>query len=129
MAAIFYEDEESRKLAGVSIFKRNCSMIPEASKAAQEEKIGKLIQTQVLPIMQWTDAEDYHQKYYLRHSGIIKKMKLSDADLLNSTVAARLNAGVHGNGDMDAIIAEVNTAQTDENVKQEIVKSIQKKFK
>jgi len=115
MAAIFYEDEESRKLA-------------EASKAAQEAKIGKLIQTQVLPMMVWTNAEDYHQKYYLRHSGLIKKLKLSDNDLLNSAIAARLNAGVHGNGDIDSIIAEVSTVEGDENVKQDIIKSIKKKI-
>ena len=34
-----------------------------ASRAAEEKKIGRTIMTEVLPAMQWYDAEKYHQQY------------------------------------------------------------------
>jgi len=45
-------------------------------------------------------AEDYHQKYYLRHDKVLMREleHLSPAQLVESTVAARLNGFVAGRG-------------------------------
>ena len=45
-------------------------------------------------------AEDYHQKYYLRHDSVLmaELANYSPAQLVDSTVAARLNGYVAGRG-------------------------------
>jgi peptide-methionine (S)-S-oxide reductase len=45
-------------------------------------------------------AEDYHQKYYLRHDGVLaaELAAYSPRELVDSTVAARLNGYVAGAG-------------------------------
>ena len=45
-------------------------------------------------------AEDYHQKYYLRHDSMLMRelAAYSPQDFVESTVAARLNGYVAGNG-------------------------------
>ncbi len=45
-------------------------------------------------------AEDYHQKYYLRHDRVLagELAAYSPRELVDSTVAARLNGYVAGNG-------------------------------
>jgi len=97
MTALFYRDSEEKKLA-------------EAEKVAQEKKTGK-VYTKVLPMRIWTNAEDYHQKYYLRGSrggDFIKLLNMSNEDILNSTLAAKLNAAVDGRGNLTEIKNELN---------------------
>ena len=55
-SAIFYHDEEQKRLA-------------EASKAALERsgKLGKPIVTEIVPAGQFYPAEQYHQDYYLKN--------------------------------------------------------------
>jgi len=45
-------------------------------------------------------AEDYHQKYYLRHDGVLMRelAGYTPQQLVDSTVAARLNGYVAGSG-------------------------------
>jgi len=59
--------------------------------------LGK-IKTKILPLGEWTNAEDYHQKYYLRrYDDLMANVGLTgDIDLLVSTVAAKLISLVHG---------------------------------
>ncbi len=52
--AIFYQDEEQKKLA-------------EQSKAAIEKKLGKTIVTAIRPAATFYAAEDYHQDYYQKN--------------------------------------------------------------
>jgi len=55
-AAIFYSNEEEKRIA-------------EASKEAlgKSGKFNKPIVTEILPVMPFYPAEDYHQKYYLKN--------------------------------------------------------------
>jgi peptide-methionine (S)-S-oxide reductase len=89
MNVIFYHNDEQKRLA-------------EESKARVAAQTGSPVQTAILPATGFTLAEDYHQKYYLRHAGEIFR-ELSHYyqdtnDLVNSRAAARLNGYVAGYG-------------------------------
>lgn len=85
---LFYHDEEQRRLA-------------EQSKAEQERRRGGPLQTEILPAGIFTQAEDYHQKYYLQSAAAlmqaVRPLLPAPQDLVASTLAARLNALVAGN--------------------------------
>lgn len=72
-----------------------------ASKAALEKKLGQEVATQIVPLKSFTMAEDYHQKYMLKHHQIkneIMAIYPDHHDFVDSTAAARLNgyAGQYG---------------------------------
>ena len=54
-------------------------------------------------------AEDYHQKYYLRHDSVLMRelADYSPAELVESTVAARLNGYVAGRGSIARLREEL----------------------
>jgi peptide-methionine (S)-S-oxide reductase len=85
---IFYHNAEQRRLA-------------EQSKAGQERRRGGSLQTEILPAGIFTEAEDYHQKYYLQSAvalmEAVRPLLPAPQDLVASTLAARLNALVAGN--------------------------------
>ena len=91
---IFYHNEEQQKLA-------------IASKEAAEARLGTPLYTEILPYNGFYQAEDYHQKYYLRQYNSIMKELLAIypdiEDLLASTAAARLNGYAGGYGDLEAL--------------------------
>ncbi|CAG2101072.1 unnamed protein product [Medioppia subpectinata] len=79
MSAIFYHNSEQKQLA------------EESMKEAQK-KLTQPIQTKILPLDVFYEAEDYHQKYMLRkHSNLIKSLGLSDKQLIGGHIAARIN--------------------------------------
>jgi len=97
-SAIFYGSPAQKKLA-------------EATMAAEREK--RKVACDLEPLGVWTDAEDYHQKYYLRSATELKK-ELSakypkDADFVASTAAARLNGYVGGNGTREGLKAQAES--------------------
>jgi methionine-S-sulfoxide reductase len=57
-AAIFFGSEEENKIAQMS-----------KEKLGQSGKFKKPIVTEILPVMKFYPAEDYHQKYYLKNPG------------------------------------------------------------
>ena len=63
---------------------------------AQEGKRGRPVQTEILTAGVFTEAEGYHQKYYLQNSQALMQAARSllpeTRDLVRSTLAARLNA-------------------------------------
>ncbi len=89
MSAIFYRDETQRKFA-------------LETKASEEKKRGRPIQTEILAFTRFYFAEDYHQKYYLRNSRELAqeflKIYPKARDFADSTAVARVNAylGRHG---------------------------------
>lgn len=89
LKAVFYHDEQQRKLA-------------MASKAAVEKNIGSTVRTEVAPIRSFTMAEDYHQKFTLKGQSYLKKEMLRiyplHQDFVNSTAVSRLNGYVGGHG-------------------------------
>ena len=54
-AAIFYHDEEQRKLA------------EESKKAVQAKFVPRVVQTEIAPAGPFYPAEDYHQDYYKKN--------------------------------------------------------------
>jgi methionine-S-sulfoxide reductase len=73
-----------------------------ASKEREELKRRKAIQTEIAPAGAFTLAEDYHQKYELKHDAELlaefQAFYPNEADLVGSTAAARTNAIVAGHG-------------------------------
>lgn len=54
-------------------------------------------------------AEDYHQKYYLRHDKLLMRelAALSPQELVDSTIATRLNGYVAGRGSIEQLHDEL----------------------
>lgn len=98
--AVFYHNEQQRRLA-------------MASKTALEQKIGRTVRTEVVPLRSFTMAEDYHQKYILdSHNGLKKEMSRiypRHQDFVNSNAAARLNGYVGGHGAKDQLSREIES--------------------
>jgi peptide-methionine (S)-S-oxide reductase len=98
MSAIFYQNDEQRKLA-------------LETKAFEENQRNQKIHTEIVPYDKFYLAEDYHQKYELRrHSDLMKEFKAMyprDADFVNSTAAARINGYIGGHGKPDDFEAAI----------------------
>jgi methionine-S-sulfoxide reductase len=99
MSAIFYHDDEQRKLA-------------LETKALEENQRNRKIQTEIASFGIFYLAEDYHQKYELRrHGDLMKEFKAMyprDIDFVNSTAAARVNGIVGGHGAPESFQATVD---------------------
>lgn len=94
---MFYRSEKQRIFA-------------EESKERVASEIGK-VETEIIPVKEFTYAEGYHQKYYLtqfRELRAFLEANYPDTkSLADSTVAARLNAALFsGFGDPRRIVEE-----------------------
>jgi len=71
----------------------------------EEARLKQKIYTEIRPFSTFYIAEDYHQKYYLKmDSGFLEEFKLKypdDANLTNSTAAARVNGYLGGCGKLE----------------------------
>lgn len=98
MNAIFYHDDEQRRLA-------------MDSKAVAERKIDGTVRSQVLPLRSFTMAENYHQKYILKQHAKLKselsRVYPQHQDFVASTAVARLNGYAGGNGTRDQLSREL----------------------
>jgi len=91
MAAVFCEDEQQLERAN-------------ASRA----RLGTTVETPVIAGARFYLAEDYHQKYYLRHHALMRELaSYSPRQLVDSTVAARLNGYVAGRGTLARLREEL----------------------
>lgn len=89
MSAIFFHDEEQRKVA-------------EETKKDYQLKLQRPIVTKILPAQTFYDAEHYHQKYILRQcSPLLDSLGLTDEQLVTSHTAARLNGYIGGYGSQE----------------------------
>jgi peptide-methionine (S)-S-oxide reductase len=100
MAVIFYHNEEQRSLAIVS----------KEREAARRK--GKIV-TDIIRAGEFYLAEDYHQKYRLRHDRDLMRefnaMYPSNLDFVNSTSAARANGILDGYGNLKDVESELNS--------------------
>jgi len=98
--AVFYHDEAQHRIA-------------MASKDAVEKKIRHTVKTEVAPLRSFTMAEDYHQKYILKHHGKLKnemsRIYPLHRDFVDSTAVARLNGYAGGNGSRDQLSREIES--------------------
>ena len=99
-AAIFYHNDEQRKLAEET---------RDKIEATQKIKV----QTQIVPFSRFYVAEAYHQKYGLRGDREFmrefRSIYPSDEALMNSTAAARVNGYLSGYGTAAALQEEINS--------------------
>ncbi|KAH3778383.1 hypothetical protein DPMN_179839 [Dreissena polymorpha] len=115
MSAIFYHDEEQRNLA-------------EKTRDAQQQHLVRPIVTTIARATPFYEAENYHQKYILRqHPTILDKLGLSDSELVQSSVACRLNGYLEGFGCLDDFNKEQETFGLPEASLSYIRKQIEKK--
>jgi peptide-methionine (S)-S-oxide reductase len=100
MPVIFYHDADQKTLA-------------DQTRAAEAQKRGREIHTEIRPASTFYLAEDYHQKYFLRgEASLFEEMEHhypDAADLVRSTAAARLNGYVGGYGTLAALQAEIDS--------------------
>ena len=97
-AIVFVHDEEQRKVA-------------EETKAREAEKRGRAIHTEITDYTRFWRAEDYHQKYRLRHVKDLweafNAMYPDFDDLVDSTAAARVNGYAGGHGTLEQLEDEI----------------------
>jgi len=112
MSAIWYHDEDQKK--AILRSQEKCQKRLNASKGQDVP-----IQTKVDSFKEWTNAEDYHQKFYLRkHDELVKALACaSEADLRESPIAARLNSYVASHGSIEQLDREIDTFALDEESK------------
>ena len=105
MNAVFYHNDEQRKLAEAS-----------QRKAARKEGIASdKVKTKILPVRRFTYAEGYHQKYALPRTSEVR-LFLQDVyptakELADSTVATRLNAYLGSGYDRNVAVLEKEIAE------------------
>ncbi len=88
MMAFWYHDEAQREIIN-------------AAKEATERRLEAGVQTPIIPLDVFYNAEDYHQKYRLQHSPLMtyfQQAYQNFEDFNNSTAVARLNGFVAGHG-------------------------------
>ena len=74
----------------------------ERTRERLATRAGREVATRVEPLDGFTLAEDYHQKYSLRSTSVGDRLLSAGGfDIVDSTVAARLNGFVAGHGDDD----------------------------
>lgn len=105
MSAIFYHDEEQKKLA-------------EQTMKQEKAKRSRPITTLILPAKTFYEAEDYHQKYILqsRYAWILQTLDVDPDNLTRSHVATRLNGYVGGYGPLERFEAEREKLGLDDKV-------------
>ncbi|XP_015930552.1 peptide methionine sulfoxide reductase MsrA [Parasteatoda tepidariorum] len=117
-SAVFYRDSEEQNIA--------CE-----SKKEIEGKIGRSVATAIEAFDKFYNAEDYHQKYFLQthHKALFKSLGIKQQDLVNSTLAAKLNGYIVGENSLEAFDAECKslglTADNIAYIRKEVAKGKQ----
>jgi peptide-methionine (S)-S-oxide reductase len=97
---IFYHDEKQKQLA-------------TASRDRAAARVESQIYTEIRPTTTFYPAEDYHQKYWLRHRpDFMREFRViypDDSDFVASTAAARVNGYLNGYGTLDALAQEADS--------------------
>lgn len=97
--AVFFHNDRHRRLA-------------MASKTALERTMGKPVKSEIVPLVSFTMAEKYHQKYLLKHHVLNKELMRiypRHEDFVNSTAAARLNGYVGRYGSREQVLQEIDS--------------------
>ncbi|XP_042882036.1 peptide methionine sulfoxide reductase-like [Penaeus japonicus] len=120
MSAIFYHDEEQKRLA-------------EETMKEEQKNHGTPITTAIAPMKQFYVAEDYHQKYMLqRHAPVINALDIDPGDeLISCHVAARINGYLGGYGSVAMFEKECSrwgiSEKTADYIRKQIVSSFRGK--
>lgn len=109
--AVFYHNEHQRRLA---IESRN----------DLEQKTGRTVRTDIVPLKSFTPAEDYHQKYLLKGSALkhaLDRYYSRHDDFVDSTAAARLNGYAGRNGTREQLLDEIDSLGLSEQGKKALM--------
>jgi len=116
MSAIWYHDEEQKKIA----FK---------SKEQQEVLQKRKLTTVIEPLREFYLAEDYHNKYLLQNntklSKCFKKTPLSQ--FVDSTPASKINGYLGGNGTIDQLMGEIESFNLPTDAQNELISLVKRK--
>jgi peptide-methionine (S)-S-oxide reductase len=117
MNALFYHDEEQRRLA-----------IAQRDQIAAE--LGQKVTTQILPAETFYLAEDYHQKYSLRgKKQFYEELALiypTTEDLIASTAAARINGYLGGYGTRAQLEQELDSLGLSPEASEELLRLVRR---
>ncbi|CAJ0581576.1 unnamed protein product, partial [Mesorhabditis spiculigera] len=109
-SAILYVNDDQKAIA------------EETSKEVEELK-RKPLDTYIQKFDKFYQAENYHQKYWLRgRGGVIHELGLTDEELVDSYLATKLNAYLAGYKDF----SELDALAKEHNIPTELVESIRR---
>jgi len=112
MSVVFFHDAEQERLA-------------REAKAAMETRLGKTVQTKILPAATFYMAEDYHQKHTLQgYESFMREFRVmysEFADIVGSTAAARVNGYLHGYGTEGQLRRELDSLGISEEAKNRLL--------
>lgn len=99
-----------------------------ASRERQAEKYDQEIRTEVLPIIEFYPAEDYHQKYRLQNTDVLmrefEKIYPEFEDFVDSTAAARVNGYLGGRGSRAWLETHIDELGLSENAQQWLLDNV-----
>ena len=109
-AVVFYHDAAQERIA-----RNTAQQIVEAD--------GRPVTTEILPVHKFWLAEDYHQKYSLRNTDVLMNEVTRYYDdnsmaLVDSTLAARLNAYAGLRGHESVLLSELESYGISESAKE-----------
>jgi methionine-S-sulfoxide reductase len=114
---VFYENDEQKKIA---------TETRDATQAKRKEKLT----AEIAPLGVFTIAEDYHQKYELRlRPDYLKALTAAypkPADLMNSTVAARLNSYLSGHGTLADLEKEIDGYGLSKELRDQLIECVKR---
>ncbi len=96
-----------------------------------QRQSGKTVHLDVRPAGPFHPAEDYHQKYSLKHSGELlaelRRAYPKEQDLVRSTVAARVNGYLAGYGSRSELEAEIDRYGLSASGRQRLMRSVRRR--
>lgn len=117
---LFYHDDKQKELA-------------LKSKERLAAKLQLKIHTEIVSYTGFYRAEDYHQKYKLRHTSDLMAEFISiypDADdFVDSTAAARINGYLYSYGSLENLQAEVDDFGLSDTGKEKLVDLLRRREK
>ncbi|XP_052816974.1 peptide methionine sulfoxide reductase-like [Mya arenaria] len=117
MSAIFYHDAEQKQLA-------------VTTRDKHQKHLARPIATVITKALPFYNAENYHQKYQLRHyPKVLDALNLTDEELITSPVACRLNGYLGGFGTTDAFLEEKDSFGLPDHLASYILKEIGKRHR
>lgn len=111
-AVVFYHNDNQKRLA-------------EEYRDRLAAKLNGRVHTEVIAFSRFYPAEAYHQKYYLRQNRrLLQELQRyypQDAELMNSTAAARVNGYLGRFGTIEDLKAGIDRLGLSEDAKQELL--------
>jgi len=114
MSAIWCQNEEQLRAA-----------LGSKAKLAHAARVTTVIEQ----ISSWTNAEDYHQKFYLRsNQSLFAALGIDGEELINSPTATKLNWYSNGNGTAEELDKDIKRWKTSSDKAKAIRKALGGEF-